>query len=94
MGVSSLVDCPFILNQDAVIKELEKIELVHKEDYWFENVSNGFTLSHGENCILFEIKIEHKDKLKQLDALVSFRGFLGDRYNREIFFIPRHINKD
>lgn len=71
-----------------VITELNKIGLVRGEDYWLENITSGFALPPQEDCIVFEIKIEHVPKLKRLDMLLHFQGLLGDRYFREIFFIP------
>lgn len=90
-GMSAVKDNPFTLTQNEVIKELAKYKLIHGQDYWLENISVGFTLPHGENYVVLEIKTEHRGKLKQLDALISFRGFLGDKYHREVFFIPRNI---
>ncbi len=72
-----------------VASELEKSGLLRGQDYWLENISNGFTLAPKEDCIVFEIKIEHITKIKRLDMLLHFQGLLGDKYYRKIFFIPR-----
>ena len=92
-GVSLVESNPFPLTQNELVTELAKHDLVYERDYWLKNISDGFTLPPGENYILFEIKTEHIGKLKKLDALIFFQGFLGDSYNREIFFIPRHFSK-
>jgi hypothetical protein len=72
-----------------VVKELAKSGLVRNEDYWLENITNGFALPPTEDCIVFEIKSEHVSKIKRLDMLLHFQGVLGDKYCRKIFFIHR-----
>lgn len=87
-------DNPLFIAQDEVVKELAKHDLIHERDFWLKNISDGFTLPPGEHYILFEVRIEHIEKIKKLDAIIFFQGFLGDSYEREIFFIPRHLSKN
>jgi hypothetical protein len=72
-----------------LISEMGKSGLLRGQDYWLENITSGFTLSPKEDCIVFEIKTEHIQKVKRLDMLLHFQGLLGDKYYRKIFFIPR-----
>ena len=74
-----------------VLTGLQDAGLVHETDYKLENVSEGFTLSPKEECILFEIRKEQLSKLKHFSVVLHFQGMLGDKYCREILFIPKKI---
>ena len=74
---------------EDLLKELAKINLVRERDYWIENISNGFSLSPKDDCAVFEIKMDHINKLKRLHLVLYFQGLLGDRYSREIILIPQ-----
>lgn len=71
-----------------IIVELGKIDLVHGKDYWLGKMSSGFSLSPKDEFLVFEIKTEHIPKLNRLDMTLYFQGQLGDKYLREIRFIP------
>lgn len=74
---------------ENVVRHLGNIGLVHEEDYWLENISSGFTLPPKEDYIVFEIKAAHIDKIKRLNMLLHFQGFLGDKYYRSVVLIPK-----
>ena len=74
---------------EGILSELANLNLVRDQDYWIENITNGFSLSPKDDCFVFEIKMEQIKKLKRLDLVLYFQGQLGDRYRREIFLIPR-----
>ena len=73
---------------NAVINELSKNNLIRGQDYWLENIAPGFSLSPKDECVVFEIRTEYAKKLKRLDMVLHFQGQLGDKYLREIRFIP------
>ncbi len=73
---------------NEIIKALSKSNLILGSDYWLGNITPGFSLSPKDEFLLFEIKTEHREKVKQLDMMLYFQGQLGDRYRREIFLIP------
>lgn len=68
---------------------LKKYNLTCGIDYWLDNFSEGFTLPPNTDCRLFEIKKEHLNKIESFNVRIFFQGFLGDRYTREVFVIPR-----
>lgn len=72
-----------------VVKDLAKAKLVLDSDYWLGNITPGFSLSPKDEFLVFEIKTEHREKLKYLDMWLYFQGQLGDKYRRKIFLIPR-----
>lgn len=79
---------------DKTIKELGQAGLIRGTDYWLENITPGFSLSPKDECPVFEIKTEHISKINRLDLVLYFQGQLGDKYCREIFFIPRGFAKE
>jgi hypothetical protein len=82
-----------LLSNEELVKELEKHDLILDQDYWLEFISSGFTLAPEKDCCLFEIRIEHFSKIKHLEAIVFFQGFLGERYSRDIAFSPPEVGK-
>lgn len=75
---------------ENLIKELLKIGLIRNKDYWMDNTTSGFSLSPKDECFLSEIKTEHLNKLNHLSMILYFQGQLGDKYSKEISFLP-HI---
>lgn len=89
LEIFSTKGIPSLMSLNEVVNEVERSGLIRDRDYWIENISSGFTLPPKEDCILFEIKIEHLRKIKRLDMILHFQGLLGDKYFRDIFFLPR-----
>jgi hypothetical protein len=78
-----------LLAFNDVVKEIAKCDLVNERDYWLENITSGFALSPNEDYNVFEIRTEHMKKLKTLNMILHFQGFLGGKYRRLIRFMPR-----
>jgi hypothetical protein len=53
-------------------------------------MSNGFSLAAKDDFFVFEIKLEHVNKIKRLEMGLYFQSQLGTRYEREINLIPRY----
>lgn len=82
-------DYGYHCTREEVLKELATLDLVADRDYWIENITNGFTLSPKDDCFVFEIKMEHVDKLSCLDMVLYFQSQLGNKYRRLIMLAPR-----
>ena len=70
-------------------EELKRLNLRLEVDYYLANITRGYTLSAKEETCIFEIPLNKSDKVKYLDIKLKFKGLLGDRYNKEIYCIPR-----
>lgn len=81
---------PLIGTYRDIIEALAAIGLVREQDYWMENIATGFAVSSKDDCFVFEIRMEHKAKIKRLDMMLLFQDQLGGKYQRELFLIPRH----
>lgn len=67
-----------------MIKELAKAGLVRDSDYWLENITTGFALSPKEDCFVFEIKRNTRQKSNAWTWCYIFRinleANIGGRY--------------
>lgn len=89
IGIDAINLADYSKSHKDIVQELADIGLIRDHYYWLVNISKGSTLSPKEDWPIFEIKASKIHLIKQLDATVQFQGLLGDKYNRELFLIPR-----
>jgi len=74
---------------DDVIETIAQEGYENRKDFVLLEFSNGFALSPKDEKSILEVPISNYLKGKTLDIKIEFEGFLGDRYCKEIFCIPR-----
>jgi hypothetical protein len=74
---------------DNIIKTLEIKHLKNRKDYALLEMTNGYALPSKEEKTLFEIPLGRSLENTAFDIKIEFEGFLGDRYSKEIYCIPR-----
>lgn len=82
-------NCSSSYTIDNIVKQFSAIDLIADRDYWIENIAAGFALTPKDDCFVFEIKMEHIQKIKRLEMILFFQSQLGNKYQREIALIPR-----
>ncbi len=78
------------LSLHEVLKKLESDEYKINTNIFINNITNGYTITPKDNILLFEIELNNIKELSVLDMQITFKGFLGARFVKEIFFIPRN----
>jgi hypothetical protein len=76
-------------NYDDIIAITSQQGYINRRHFILLEISNGFALSPKDEKCVFETPISNYLNDKAFDIMVEFEGFLGDRYEKEIFCIPR-----
>lgn len=80
---------PFNLSYLDVVKLLRKKGLEPGRDYVLMQYSIGAVIGGGEEQTLLEVNRDALDALKVVDVELVFDGFLGERFEKQIFMVPR-----
>lgn len=86
---SKITNKKYLTNYSEVIKEISKEGVNLESEYYLDEITAGYTLPSKEEIVLFEMETSSALKLKQLDLKIEFTGFLGGKYSKEIFLLPR-----
>lgn len=80
----------FDLTYHEVIEHLKGKNLYREKDFFLNNITQGYTISAKDNLVIFELVLFRSEVLSCLDVQMTFQGFLGARYIKEVFCIPRN----
>lgn len=72
-----------------IVQELGDIE--KGKNFNLINISPGASISNAEELILFEFPSDKLNKIKRFDIKLTFKSFLGQLYQKEIYLLP--LNK-
>ena len=72
-----------------IIEELKTQGLYYEEDYYLSNITNGYAMPSKDERILFEVRLPNGYAIKQIDVKMVFSGYLGGKYHKEVYLIPR-----
>lgn len=88
VGIDCINDGEYV-DYATTIEELKKNGLLLEEDFYLLNITFGGAMSAKDQQIIFEILLSVGYKIKQIDARVIFEGYLGGRYQKDMYLIPR-----
>jgi len=72
-----------------VLDDFREVELLPSKDFEFLFLFKGAAVSTRNERCLFEINVKHLHLINFMDATLTFKNLIGDRYQKKIFFIPR-----
>jgi hypothetical protein len=73
----------------GLIEKLAELGLKLDSDYFLNNITKGYTVAQKEPLIIFEASLYKLDTLRCFDIEIRFKGYLGNKYIKEIYCIPR-----
>lgn len=76
-----------------VVKELTDLGYTKKTDYWLNYFSKGYTFSSNSCLKVLEMPRRMTNHFFAFDIKISYYGLLGDRYEKEIYCIPRPFER-
>jgi len=79
----------YTLDFQQVKNILEAKNIYLDKDFSLTNITKGYTLTSKEEKVIFKIVLPKAFIIKQLDIKLIFVGFIGGKYRKEVFLIPR-----
>jgi hypothetical protein len=100
LGAAAFVSCKFRIGINSInsgqffdykmtIENLRKNGFSLEKDFYLLNITFGSAMSAKDFKIIFEILIPAAQKIKQLDMRIVFTGYLGGKYQKDLYLIPR-----
>ena len=75
-------------NNSTVIDYFKENQLTYEKDFSVMRLSRGYAIASKEHVCIFEIPTENSSRVSLFDIKYEYKGFLGDRYTKEIHCIP------
>ena len=88
IGIESITEGEY-QDFNTAIEDLKKNGFFPEEDFYLSNITSGGALPSKEDKIIFEILLPVGYKIKQIDLRMFFEGYLGGRYRKDVYLIPR-----
>jgi hypothetical protein len=89
MGLDSTGDTQPFVDFASIIQKLQAAGFILDKDYFLTNITSGGAMSSKEEKVIFELVLPPAHQLVQLDLRITFEGYIGGRYVKDIFLIPR-----
>ena len=89
MGLDSTDETQPFVDFPAIIQKLRAAGFILDKDYFLTNITSGGAMSTKEEKVIFEMVLPPPHQLVQLDLRITFEGYIGGRYIKDIFLIPR-----
>jgi hypothetical protein len=89
LSLNQTEDKSYDLGFFDTVEKLEEEGFRFEEDYYLANITNGYAMTTKEEKIVFEVILPKGHGIKQLDLKMTFEGYLGGKYRKEVYIIPR-----
>lgn len=89
LNISSIDNKEYDCDFQELIETLQSHNIFLEKDFMLGNLTKGYTLTSKKEKVIFKICLPKAFGIKQLDLKMIFIGFLGGKYKKEVYLIPR-----